>query len=60
MKQIQRASAIGSAGTRPEPLAIDPRHPAIVRAHRIARRGSRPGARLPRSGRHPAAPVPGR
>ena len=62
MKQIQRAKRHrGSAGRRPEPLAIDPRDPDIVRAHRIARRGSRPGAGRPRSGRHhPAAPVPGR
>jgi hypothetical protein len=62
MKQIQRARRHrGSAGGRHEPLAIDPRDPDIVHAHRIARRGSRPGAGRVRSGsRNPAAPVPGR
>jgi hypothetical protein len=59
MKQIQRAKRHrGSASGRQEPLAVDPRDPDIVHAHRIARRSSRPGAR---SGSHdPAAPVPGR
>ena len=61
MKQIQRAKRHrGSAGTRPEPLALDPRDPDIVHAHRIARHTSRPGAGRVRSGHHPAAPIPGR
>jgi hypothetical protein len=61
MKQIQRANRHrGSADGRQEPLAVDPRDPDIVHAHRIARRGSRPGAGRVRSGSHdPAAPVPG-
>jgi hypothetical protein len=62
MKQIQRARRHrGSAGGRQEPLAADPRDPDIVRAHRIARRSSRPSAGQARSGRHdPAAPSSGR
>ena len=62
MKQVQRAKRHrGSADERPEPLAIDPRDPDIVHAHRIARRSSRPGAGRVRSGsRNAAAPVPGR
>ncbi|HEU5388401.1 MAG TPA: hypothetical protein VFV73_21100 [Streptosporangiaceae bacterium] len=61
MKQIQKAKRPrASAGGRPEPLAADPRDPDIVYAHRIARRGSRPGAGRVRPGHHPAAPVPGR
>ena len=62
MKQIQRARRHRrSAGGRQEPLAIDPRDPDIVHAHRIARRSSRPGAGRVRSGSHdPAAPIPGR
>jgi hypothetical protein len=62
MKQVQRAKRHrGSADGRPEPLAVDPRDPDIVHAHRIARRSSRPGAGRVRSGgRNPAAPVPGR
>jgi len=62
MKQIQRARRHrGSAGGRQEPLAADPRDPDIVRAHRMARRSSRPGADLARSGSHdPAAPISGR
>ncbi len=62
MKQIQRANHHRvSADGRQEPLAVDPRDPDIVHAHRIARRGSRPGAGRVRSGSHdPAAPVPGR
>ncbi len=66
MKQIQkskrhRGSAGGSAGGRQEPLAVDPRDPDIVHAHRIARRSSRPGADRVRSGSHnPAAPIRGR
>ena len=62
MKQIKRAKRHrGSAGGRQEPLAVDPRDPDIVHAHRIARRSSRRGASGVRSGSHnPAAPVPGR
>ena len=62
MKQIQRARRHRrSAGGRHEPLAADPRDPDIVHAHRIAHRGSRPGASRVRSGSHsPTAPVPGR
>ena len=62
MKQIHRARCHrGSAGGRQEPLAADPRDPDIVRAHRIARRSSRPGTSRARSGRHgPAAPISGR
>ena len=62
MKQIQKAKRQrGTAGGRQEPLAVDPRDPDIVHAHRIARRCSRPGASRMRSGSHnPAAPVPGR
>ena len=61
MKQIHRAKRHrGSASGRQEPLAVDPRDPDIVHAHRITRR-SRPGADRQRSGSHnPAAPVPGR
>jgi hypothetical protein len=44
MKQIQRAKRHrGSADGRQEPLAVDPRDPDIVHAHRIICR-SRPGA----------------
>jgi hypothetical protein len=62
MKQIQRARRQrGSADGRHEQLAVDPRDPDIVHAHRIARRSGRPGPGRVRSGRHdPAAPVPGR
>ena len=62
MKQIPRAKRHrGSAGGRREPLAVDPRDPDIVHAHRIARRSSRPGAGRVRSGsRDPAAPISGR
>ena len=62
MKQIQKAKRHrGSASGRQEPLAVDPRDPDIVHAHRIARRSSRRGAGRVRSGSHdPAAPVPGR
>jgi hypothetical protein len=62
MKQIQKAKRHrGSASERQEPLAVDPRDPDIVHAHRVARRSSRPGAGRMRSGSHdPAAPVPGR
>jgi len=62
MKQIQRANRHrGSASGRQEPLALDPRDPDIMHAHRITRRSSRPGAGPQRSGSHnPAAPVSGR
>ena len=62
MKQIQRVKRHrGSARGRQERLAVDPRDPDIVHAHRIARRSSRPDAGRGRSGgRNPAAPVPGR
>jgi hypothetical protein len=62
MKQIQKTKRHrGLAGGRQEPLAVDPRDPDVVHAHRIARRSSRPGASRVRSGsRNPAAPVPGR
>jgi hypothetical protein len=62
MKQIQRAKRHPrSAGGRHEPLALDPRDPDIVHAHRIARRSGRSGAGRVRSGsHHPAAPIPGR
>jgi hypothetical protein len=61
MKQIQRGKRHRRpADGRLEPLALDPRDPDIVHAHRIARR-SGPGAGRVRPGsRHPAAPVPGR
>jgi hypothetical protein len=61
MKQIRRAKRHRrSAGGRHEPLALDPRDPDIVHAHRIARR-SGPGAGRVRPGSHnPAARVPGR
>jgi hypothetical protein len=61
MKQIQRARRHhGSADRRQEPLAIDPRDPDIMHAHRIARRGSRHGAGRIRLGSHyPAAPILG-
>ena len=62
MNQIQRAKHHRrSADGRQEPLAIDPRDPDILHAHRIARRSSRPGAGRVRSGsQDPAAPVSGR
>jgi len=62
MKQIQKAKRPrGSVSGRQEPPAVDPRDPDIVHAHRIARRGRRPGASRVRSGsRNPAAPLPGR
>ena len=62
MKQVQKAKRHrGTAGGRQEPLAVDPRDPDIVHAHRIACRSSRPGASRMRSGNHnPATPVPGR
>ncbi len=62
MKQVQRAKRHrGSACGRQEPLALDPRDPDIVHAHRIARRSGRSGAGRVRSGsRNLAAPVPGR
>lgn len=61
MKQIQRAKRHRrSDGGRHQPLALDPRDPDIVHAHRIARRSSRPGAGRAWVGSHnPAAPIPG-
>ncbi len=61
MQQIQKAKRHrGSAGGRQEPLAVDPRDPDIVRAHRIARRNRRSRAGRVRPGRHnPTAPGPG-
>ena len=57
MQQIQKAKRHrGSASGRQEPLAIDPRDPDIVRAHRIARRNRRP---VP-AGCGPAATTPPR
>lgn len=60
MKQNQMAKRHRRlAGRRQEPLALDPRDPDIVRAHRIAR-GSGPGAGRLRPGSHnPAPPIPG-
>jgi len=62
MKQIQRAKRHRrSVDGWQEPLAIDPRDPDIVHAHRIARRSGHPGAGRVRSGSHnPAVPIPGR
>ena len=62
MNQIQRAKHHRRSADGPqEPLAIDPRDPDIVHAHRIARRRGRPGAGRVRSGSHnPAVPIPGR
>ena len=62
MKQIQKAKGPrGPADERQAPLAVDPRDPDILHAHRIARRSRRPGADRAKSGRHNAAePVPGR
>jgi hypothetical protein len=61
MKQIQKAKRHRGSASGQEPLAVDPRDPDIVHAHRIARRSSRPGASRVRSGsRNPAAPLPGR
>ena len=62
MKQMQKAKRHrGSASGRQEPLTADARDRDIVRAHRIVRRRSRPGADRARSdGRAPTAPAPGR
>jgi len=61
MKQIQKAKRPRGSASGQEPLAVDPRDPDIVHAHRIARRSSRPGAGRTRSASHDAAaPVPGR
>ena len=59
MKQIQKTKRHrGSAGGRQEPLAVDPRDPDIVDAHRVARRDSPPGAGRARSAsRNRAAPA---
>jgi hypothetical protein len=61
MKQIRRAKRHRRQADGPhEPLALDPRDPDIVHAHRITRR-SGPGAGRVRPGSHnPAAPIPGR
>jgi hypothetical protein len=62
MKQIQRAKRHRrSVGGRQEPLAVDPRDPDIVHAHRVARRSSPPDAGRVRSGSHNCtAQIPGR
>ena len=61
MKQIQKPKRHrGSGGGRQEPLAVDPRDPDIVHAHRIARRDSPPGAGRARSGSTAGQPIPGR
>jgi hypothetical protein len=62
MKQIQRVKRHRrSVDGRQEPLAIDPRDPDIVHAHRIARRSSHHSAGGERAGSHNrTAPVPGR
>ena len=59
MKQIKKPKRHrGPAGGRQEPLAVDPRDPDIVDAHRIARRDSPPGAGRARSARrNRAAPA---
>jgi len=45
MKQLQKAKRHrGSASERQELVAVDPRDPDIVHAHRIARRSGRPCA----------------
>jgi hypothetical protein len=60
MKQIQRAKRHrGSAGGRQEPLAVDPRDPDIMHAHRITRRSSRPDASRVWSGSHNPPRRPG-
>jgi hypothetical protein len=62
MKQMQKTKRHrGSAGGRQEPLAVDPRDPAIVHAHRIALRSSRPGTgRVGSGSRTASAPIRGR
>ena len=61
MKQIRRAKRHRrSAGERHEPLALDPRDPDIVNAHRIARRSGTGADRVRPGSRNPAARVPGR
>ena len=61
MKQIQRAkSHRRSASGRQEPLALDPRDPDIVHAHRIARRSGSGVGRVRSGSHHRAAPIPGR
>lgn len=62
MKQLQKVKRHrGSAGGRQEPLAVDPRDPDIVHAHRIALRGSRRGTGRAGSGSRAAcAPIRGR
>ncbi len=57
MKRIQKARRPrGSADGRGEPPAIELRDPDIVRAHRIARRGSRPRPAGDRPGTAAAIP----
>jgi hypothetical protein len=61
MKQIQRAKRHRrSAGGRQEPLALDPRDPDIMHAHRIARRSGPDADRVRSGSHHRAAPIPGR
>jgi hypothetical protein len=62
MKQMQKTKRhYGSAGERQEPMAVDPRDPDIVHAHRIALRSSRPGTgRVGSGGRTASAPIRGR
>jgi hypothetical protein len=61
MKQIQRAKRHRRLpGGRQEPLALDPRDPDIVQAHRIARRSGSGAPGCGPGSRNPAAPVPGR
>jgi hypothetical protein len=56
MKQMQKTKRHrGSAGGRQEPLAVDPRDPDIVHAHRIALRSSRPGTGRVGPGSRPAS-----
>lgn len=61
MKHLQTARRHRrSADGRQEPLALDPRDPDIVHAHRIIRR-SGPAANRERPGSHnPAARIPRR
>lgn len=62
MKQMQKIKRHrGSDGGRQEPLAVDPRDPDIVHAHRIALRSSRPGTdRVGSGSRTASAPIRGR
>jgi hypothetical protein len=62
MKQMQKTKRHrGSAGGRQEPLAVDPRDPDLVHAHRIALRSSRPATgRVGSGSRTASAPIRGR